>query len=208
MASDALLGLLTILLLPSMALAVEEPKFTVEKKGSGYEIRKYPDVLVAETEVEGDFESAGNEGFRILADFIFGNNQAREKIDMTAPVSQSKSEKIAMTAPVSMTAAGRGFTVQFTMPDAYTLNSLPAPNNPLVRIRLVPGRRVAVHGYSGGWSLENYEKHLAIFRSALTRDGLAPGGEPVFARFNPPFWPWFLRRNEIWLELEKSSTTE
>jgi hypothetical protein len=198
-----LLGVLTTLILPYMALAAEEPKFTVEKKGSRYEIRTYPDVLVAEMEIDGDFENAGNAGFRILADYIFGNNQAKEKIDMTAPVAQVKSEKIAMTAPVSMSASGQGFVIQFTMPAKYTLNTLPSPNNPLVRLRLIPARRVAVHAYSGDWSRGNYEKHLEIFRSALTQDGLAAIGEPVFARFNPPFWPWFLRRNEIWIELGK-----
>jgi len=199
----ALLCVLTILILPSMALATEEPKFTVEKKGPRYEIRTYPEVLVAETEVNGGFEDAGNAGFRILADFIFGNNQAKEKIGMTAPVAQAKSEKIAMTAPVSMAARGQGFVIQFTMPAKYTLNTLPAPNNPLIHLRLIPARRVAVHAYSGDWSMATYEKHLEIFRSALAQDGLVTIGGPVFARFNPPFWPWFLRRNEIWLELGK-----
>lgn len=197
----ALLGVLMLLVFPSLAMATEEPKFTVEKRAPQYEIRAYPDVLVAETEIASDFENAGNAGFRILADYIFGNNQAKENIAMTAPVAQVKSEKIAMTAPVSMTPGGQGFVVQFTMPAKYTLNTLPAPNNPLVRMRLIPARRVAVHTYSGDWSTGNYEKHLDIVRSALAQEGLVTTGEPIFARFDPPFWPWFLRRNEIWLEL-------
>jgi hypothetical protein len=201
MMSYALWGALWLVVFSAFAVAAEEPKFVTEKKSPQFEIRLYSEMLVAETEIASSFQDAGNAGFRILADYIFGNNRAKEKIAMTAPVAQVRSEKIAMTAPVSMAPSGQGFVVQFTMPAKYTLDTLPAPNNPLVHLRRIPARRMAVHGYSGDWSKDEYEKQLEIFRTALTQEGLVTHGEPVFARFDPPFWPWFLRRNEIWLEL-------
>ncbi len=193
---------LSALLLMGSAMATEEPKYTVQSQNENHEIRRYPKVLVAETLVEAEFEEAGNKAFRILADYIFGNNKPNKKIAMTAPVSQAAaSEKIAMTAPVSQVKGQGGFLVQFTMPSSYTRENLPEPNDPRVQIRELPARTVAVYGYSGTWSESRYKEKLADFRSELEKAGVKPTGEPVFARFNPPFMPWFLRRNEIWLEL-------
>lgn len=190
------------LLGPGVAMAIEEPKFVVETKKDDYEIRKYGTTLVAETEVEAEFDEAGNRAFRILADYIFGKNKTKTKIDMTAPVSQaSKSEKIEMTAPVSLSKASRGFRVQFTMPSTFTMATLPEPIDPRVQLREVPERRVAVLRYSGSWSQTKYEGKLKILRDALTADGVKMIGEPIFARFNSPFQIWFLRRNEIWIEV-------
>lgn len=186
-------------------MAIEEPEFTIEKKMENYEIRSYPSVLVAETVVEATFEDSGNKAFRILADFIFGNNVSQTKIAMTAPVSQqaaATSEKIAMTAPVGQQKTSGGFLVQFTMPAQFTLETLPKPVDPRVTIRLLPPRRVAVFSYSGFWSESRFLSKLEEFRQMLVSDGLKATGEPVFARYNSPFQLWFLRRNEIWLDLE------
>lgn len=185
-------------------MATEEPKFTVESKTEDYEVRLYPKVIVAETSVKAGFEDSGNQAFRILADYIFGNNKKKQKIDMTAPVTQEpKSEKIAMTAPVSQVKSTEGYLVQFTMPENYTLDTLPEPNDSRVTLKEIPARKVAVYRYSGTWSESRYQEKLAIFLSALKRNGITTVGEPVFARFNPPFMPWFLRRNEIWLTLSQ-----
>lgn len=182
-------------------MAIEEPKFTVVAKAENYEVRKYAPVLVAETVVEASFEEAGNQSFRILADYIFGNNRSRVKVAMTAPVTQEKrSEKIAMTAPVSQSRALSGYLVQFTMPASFTLDTLPEPNDPRVKLRLVPERRVAVFRYSGGWSEARYAEKLAEFKSLLKKDGLDDNGTTTLSRYDPPFMPWFLRRNEIWIE--------
>lgn len=178
-------------------MAVEEPKYTVESKTDLYEVRKYDSVIVAETVVEADFESAGNQAFKILADYIFGNNQSKSKISMTAPVSQSKSEKISMTAPVSQSKSKSGYVVQFTMPAEYTLDTLPKPLDPRVQIKVIPPRRVVVHRYSGRWSESNYLEHLEIFKKELDKNGIQIQGEPCLNRYDPPFMPWFLRRNEI-----------
>ena len=190
-------------------MAIEEPKYTVEKKTDVYEIRRYEPMLVAETTVSSEFETAGNQGFRILADFIFGNNVSQTKIAMTAPVAQTKSEtmpeklseKISMTAPVKQSRTDAGFLVQFTMPSKYTLGTLPKPNDSRIQIREIPSRRVAVFQYSGTWSESRYLEKLETFRAALKNDGVATVGQPAFARFNSPFQLWFLRRNEIWLDV-------
>jgi hypothetical protein len=184
------------------AMAVEEPKFSVEGKMEHYEIRKYEPTLVAETVIKNEFDKVGNQAFHILADYIFGNNKSKTKIEMTAPVSQQPaSEKIEMTAPVTQANTPGGFLVQFTLPEKLNLSNVPEPNDPRVRIRQIPARRVAVYGYSGSWSEDRYKNKLADFISLLKKDGLKTIGEPTFARFNSPFMIWFLRRNEIWFEL-------
>jgi hypothetical protein len=183
-------------------MAIEEPKFTVEARTAHYEIRKYASMLVAETTIEAGFDKAGNQGFRILADYIFGNNRSKTKIAMTAPVTQqAPSEKVAMTAPVSQIQVPGGFLVQFTMPASFTLASLPEPNDPRIRLREVPASRVAVNVYTGSWSEAHYQQQLNELLTALKNDGVQTKGKPVFARFNSPFQLWFLRRNEIWIEL-------
>lgn len=184
------------------AMAIEEPEFKVESKNSNYEIRAYGPTLVAETTIEAEFDRAGNAAFKILADYIFGNNRAKTKITMTAPVTQQPdSEKIAMTAPVNQIKEMAGYLVQFTMPKKYTLDTLPLPNDPRVKIRQLPPRRVAVYTYSGSWSEQRYNEKLEDFKTQLNKNGVTVTGKPVFARFNSPFQLWFLRRNEIWLEI-------
>lgn len=190
------------LVYPCLVMAVSEPKYSVEQRAEDYEIRSYEATIVAETFVESSFEDAGNKGFRLLADYIFGNNTAKSKIAMTAPVSQQpSSEKIAMTAPVSQTKEQNGHLIQFTMPENYTMETIPEPNNPQVRLRLLSPRRIAVYTYSGTWSENRFQEKLSEFKAALQRDNVRTMGEPIFARFNSPYQLWFLRRNEIWLEV-------
>ncbi len=200
-----LLGILMaslFLLMGENVMAIEEPQFTIEKKTDAYEIRAYGPTLVAETVVESDFEEAGNKAFRVLADYIFGNNKAQSKIAMTAPVSQqAQSEKIKMTAPVSQTKSDKGYLIQFMMPAQYTMETIPQPNDPRVQLRVVPARKVAVYSYTGSWSESRYQEKLAEFQELLQKDAVQIQGEPVWARFNSPFSIWFLRRNEIWYEV-------
>ncbi len=182
-----------------VAMAVSEPKYSVENKTSEYEIRLYASTLVAQTQIDLPFDDAGNKAFKILADYIFGNNKTKTKIDMTAPVAQQPiSEKIAMTAPVSQIKNSMGYLVQFTMPEQYKMETLPEPLDPRVELVEVPARKVAVYSYSGSWSESRYKDKLEEFNKALSRDNIKTMGEPIFARFNSPFQFWFLRRNEIW----------
>lgn len=185
-------------------MAIETLAYTVVERFDDIEIRQYDGYVVAETEVDGDRRAATNEGFRRLAGYIFGSNHGDRKIAMTAPVLQAEGRKIAMTAPVLQQAAGSGaatetgpWLIQFTMPAAYTLDSLPEPIDARVHLRAEPPRRVAAYRYSGGWSTGRYEQKLAQLTDALVRRGLVAVGTPVWARYNPPITPWFLRRNEI-----------
>lgn len=192
------------LLLPSEVMALEEPPYEVVEKRSDYEIRRYPAYLVAEFEVESSFEDAGNDAFRPLADFIFGDNVDAEDIGMTAPVTQrpDAGEKMEMTLPVTQRPSDRdAYVVQFVMPSRYTLETLPRPTDPRIRIRKEPEKLVAVHRYSGTWSEERYREREARLRAALERDGVRVTGPATWARFNSPWSLWFLRRNEIWLPI-------
>jgi len=189
-------------LLSPMASAIEEPKYTVVREYDGFEIREYAPYLVAEVTVPGPAEEAGNQGFRILAAYIFGKNRGERKISMTAPVAQAPAPtKIEMTAPVTQAAASDGYIVQFTMPSEYTLETLPEPLDPRVKLKEVPGGRFAVIRYSGTWSERNYKEHLEKLQRGVDAAGLHTTGSPIYSRYNAPFVPWFMRRNEIWLKL-------
>ena len=196
----ALLSLAVILSLTQVAMAIEEPKFKVVHAYQGFEVREYSPYLVAETTVKGSFTDAGDEGFRRLFDYISGKNSQRASIAMAAPVIQS-GQKIEMAAPVIQTGSPAGFTIQFVMPASWTLATLPKPEDHSVRVREVVPARFAVIRYSGLWSKDRYEENLAKLRSAVLREHLMPDGEPVWARYDPPFMPWFLRRNEILIPL-------
>lgn len=182
-------------------MAIDEPNFKVVRAYDAFELRRYEPYLVAETVIDAAAEEAGNKGFRLLAGYIFGRNKGARKIDMTAPVSQAAA-KIAMTAPVSQVAGPKGYVIQFAMPRDWTLETLPEPLDAGVTLREMPARKLAVISYSGTWSQERYEEHLKRLRDAMAQMGLVPLGDPVWARYDPPWKPWFLRRNEIWLEVD------
>jgi hypothetical protein len=184
------------------AHAIEEPAFSVERQYDGFELRAYSPVLVAEVTVAGPADDAGNQGFRILAGYIFGKNKGEREIAMTAPVTQApEPTKIAMTAPVTQASAVGGYIVQFTMPASFTLATLPEPMDARIRLKELPGKRYAVIRYSGFWSEANYNTHLDKLARAVTAAGVVTAGEPVYARYDAPWVPWFLRRNEIWLQV-------
>lgn len=196
-----LLGL-TLATLPLGSQAIEEPDYTVTRSIDDIELRDYAPYVVAEVVIEASPEDAGSQAFPILAGYIFGKNKGEKKFAMTAPVTQAATPvKMAMTAPVTQDAVPGGVRVQFVLPKGVTLASAPEPIDPRVQIREVPATRWAVIRFSGTWSPANYDRHLAQLRAALAKAGIPSEGEPVFARYNPPFTPWFMRRNEIWLAL-------
>lgn len=182
-------------------MAVDEPAYTVVRTHDAFELRRYEPYLVAETTVQGAADEAGNQGFRALAGYIFGANKGSPKIAMTAPVAQEP-VKIAMTAPVMQSPSAGAYVIQFAMPAEWTLETLPEPNDAKVTLRAMPARTLAVLRYSGTWSQGNYEEHVKALQDGLRDAGLKWRGEPVWARFDPPWTPWFLRRNEIWLAVE------
>ena len=184
------------------AMAIEEAAYTVTARDGAFEIRDYAPHVVAETLVEGTLEEAGNKAFNRLFRYISGGNRSREKVAMTAPVSQQpQGEKIAMTAPVAQQRVQERWSVSFTMPASYTLETLPAPDDPTITLRPVPTRRMAAVRYSGLWSEKNYLQNRSELEAWIREQGLTAAGDPVWARYNPPFTPWFMRRNEILIPL-------
>lgn len=177
--------------------ATEEPRFAVVDKIGVIEVRQYGPRLAAEVVVQGDEESARSDGFRLLADYIFGNNTARTKIAMTAPVAQQRSEKIAMTAPVSQTRDGSGWRVRFFMPSRYTRETLPQPNNPAVQIAEVPGETMAVLRFSNSRSAEAIAKQTAALLRGVEGSRWIVAGAPVTWLYDPPWTLPFFRRNEV-----------
>ena len=196
----ALLTTLLLSMMPFTAMAIEEPDYTLVQQLDGAEVRQYAPYVVAQVQVAAPAERAGNEAFPILAGYIFGKNKGERKFAMTAPVTQAAEPvKMAMTAPVTQSAAAGGMRVQFVLPRGVTLESAPEPLDPRVQLRLVPASQRVVIRYSGTWTQANYDEHLALLKAILARSDIATEGEPVLARYNAPFTPWFLRRNEIWL---------
>lgn len=188
--------------MPLLSHAIEEPDYEVVRKLDTVELRQYSPYVVAEVVLNSTAEEAGNQAFPILAGYIFGKNKGEKKFAMTAPVTQTAAPvRMDMTAPVTRAAVPGGMLVQFVLPKDVTLASAPEPIDPRVQLRLVPASQWAVIRYSGTWSQSNYQEHLALLKAALDAAGVATQGEPVLARYNAPFTPWFLRRNEIWLAL-------
>jgi hypothetical protein len=183
---------------PRTGMALEEARYTVLEREGDFELRQYEPQIVAETLVEGDFQEVGNEGFRRLYDYISGKNRKQQDIPMTAPVSQEgASEKLPMTAPVNQEQVGGKWRITFLMPSQYTLETLPEPLDARVQLTKVPGKLMAAFGYSGTWSRGRYEEKEKRLKELIRQKGLIIVGAPVFARYNPPFMPWFLRRNEV-----------
>ena len=184
--------------------ATEEAAYEVLIQADRFELRDYEPHIVAEVIVDGSLENAGNRAFNSLFRYISGDNQPRQEIAMTAPVSQrSAGEKIAMTAPVGQRADGDRWVVSFMMPATYTMESLPVPDNPDVVLREVPAQRVAAVRYSGRWSQKRYEDHLADLEEWIRANEWEIVGPATWARYNAPFVPWFLRRNEILVAVDK-----
>ncbi len=198
------LNIFTIVLLfitSFSAMAIEEPEFISIEKKDAFEIREYQPKLIAQVLVNGTFDSASSKGFRLLADFIFGNNKTNEgpkKIDMTAPViSRDATEKIDMTAPVVSEETEKGWYVSFNMPKQYTKETLPVPINPEVKIIEVPSEKYAVITFSGLVREKKYAEMLNLLNEEMKKRNIDPKGPAILARYNPPWTLPFLRRNEL-----------
>jgi len=201
------LSIFTLFIFSGIAVATEEPKFSLLEKDHSFELRLYESKIIAEVEVDGDMSAASRKGFRQIADFIFGNNTAQsgksEKISMTAPVAiKPASEKIAMTAPVGVQQSEKGWKVSFVMPSQYTLETLPKPNNPQISIKQLPAKKFALIRFSGLVDEEKMQAKSAELNQWITMKKLNPVGIPELARYNPPWTLPFLRRNELMVEVE------
>lgn len=186
---------------------VEQTDYTVLKKMNGYEIREYPTHIVAQTTVEGSYGESMNSGFSIVAGYIFGGNTKKESIAMTAPVLAQKdnidntSESIAMTAPVLAETEGNSQVISFSMPRSYTLETLPTPNDPRVKIVMVPTMKYAVLQFSWYRSDARIKRMKEKLLSALARDGIVAEGSTAYAGYNAPWTPPWMNRNEVLVEI-------
>jgi hypothetical protein len=191
--------LLTLNLYGSLAMATEEPPFTATLKEGDFEVREYPSLIAAEVSVTGERGDAVSAGFRLLAGYIFGGNTKKQSIAMTAPVTQSaaENEKIAMTAPVTQSGSEAGWTVRFIMPQGYTLDTLPTPNDPKVKLVPLAPARFAVVRFSGLAKEPDIIEQTQLLNAYIAKQKLTPTGPATLARYDPPWTLWFLRRNEV-----------
>ncbi|MEH6794147.1 MAG: heme-binding protein [Rhodococcus sp. (in: high G+C Gram-positive bacteria)] len=180
-------------------VGTEEPPHTSRRLTDAVEIRRYEPRIAAQTTVDADEEEARQEGFRRLARYIFGGNGGKQKVAMTAPVSQSSagSQKIAMTAPVSSTSGSDGWVVRFFMPAEWTMDTLPTPDDDRVTLTAVPAETVAVLRFSGGRSRDAVEPKLAALTDTLRAHGIEMLGEPMTWFYDPPWTLAPFRRNEV-----------
>ena len=188
---------------PVVSSNVEHAKYDVVSSAGNIEIRDYAPHIVAEVTVSGERKKAINQGFRLIADYIFGNNTASGKVAMTAPVLQQPSEKIAMTAPVIQQSSGSEWNVRFVMPTNYTLATIPKPNNPAVTLHEVAGKRYAAIRFSGMAGEDTLKEKTDALNAFIAEKKLRALSTTTLAFYNPPWTLPFLRRNEVMVEIAK-----
>ena len=189
---------LALTLLGTSVMAAEEPPFTIRLTSGEYAVRDYPPLVLAEVSVRGDRETAAGQGFRLLAGYIFGDNIRRQKIAMTAPVVRSPAgETIAMTKPVLQTGEDGAWIIRFIMPRGSVLETLPRPNNPKVQLHAVAATRVAVVRFSGLARQDDVAAKTLALSKFIGAQHLQAIGSPSLAQYDPPWTPWFMRRNEM-----------
>ena len=204
-----ILGLFT--LLPSITMATETPKYKEISQDGDFEIRLYAPRIIAEVSVTGDLDSASGDGFRTLAGFIFGNNHLATEPGVI--VSAEGKHKIAMTAPVTIEPAkletaftqSRQWRVEFTMPNQYTLKTLPIPNNPAITIKEIPSKTYAVVRYSGLNTEQRINEETRRLFDWINSHNLEMTGTPELARYNPPWTLPLFRRNEVLVEVRNKN---
>jgi hypothetical protein len=185
--------------------SIEKARYEVTTGEGDFELRLYQSQVVVETEVATEMEEAGGQAFRKLFNYISGNNQSRQKIAMTSPVSQKAlSEKIEMTSPVAQKESDQGWTVSFLLPAKYSFEGAPLPLDSSVKLRLIPSRYMVAKRYSGRWTEEGFLKNKIDLEKWLRQNELEVLGEAEWARYNAPYTPWFMRRNEVLIPVKYS----
>jgi effector-binding domain-containing protein len=189
----------------NQAMATEEPEFTVIFQEDNFEIREYEPKIIAHVQTVGDFDDASSQGFKMLADFIFGNNtidNTSKKISMTAPVLASlSSKKISMPAPVIAENNNNEWAISFVMPKEFTIETLPVPNNQDIKITTLPKEKFAVIVFSGLVRESNYNKKANLLNEFIKKKKLTPLSSIQIARYNPPWTLPFFRRKELLIKI-------
>ena len=180
---------------------VEQAKYEVVERHGNIEIRDYAPMIIAEVDVAGERKEAINKGFRLIADFIFGNNAPAQKVAMTAPVLQEPNQKIAMTAPVTQQGDESSWKVRFVMPANYTMETLPKPNNNAVQLQQVAGKRFAAIRFSGTAGDASLKEQTTKLNSFIAEQKIKAISAPTYAFFNPPWTLPLFRRNEVMVEI-------
>ena len=193
------------ILISNSLMATDEPEFKLILKEDKFEIREYAPKIIAQVEIFGDFDDASSKGFKILADFIFGNNTSNDgnsKIEMTAPVEMEPlSQKINMTKPVLTEGNYNNWIVSFIMPNKFTLEKLPKPNNKSIKILSLPKEKYAVIVFSGLVRESSYLEKEKLLNQFIKEKKLKASGEIKIARYNPPWTLPFFRRNELMIKI-------
>ena len=182
---------------------VEKPDYKVIQTERNIEIRQYEPMIIAEVEVDGKREDAIRDGFRLIADYIFGNNTVERDIAMTAPVQQQESQKIAMTAPVQQQSTGRSWQISFVMPSKYSMETLPEPKNDRVRLKEIMTKKFVVIKFSGTNSNENVTEHENQLMNYIEANQIKIIDSPKYAFYNAPWTLPFMRRNEVMIEINQ-----
>jgi effector-binding domain-containing protein len=184
-----------------IASNVEQARYEVVQTQKDIEIRDYAPMIVAEVAVTGTREESIKKGFRVIADYIFGNNTASKKVSMTAPVIQQEAEKMAMTAPVMQQPDGEEWRVRFVMPAGYSMETLPKPINNAVNLKSMESRRFAVVRFSGFGTDSRLKQKTVALTEYIQKNNLVVISSPIYAFYNPPWTLPFFRRNEIMVEI-------
>ena len=186
----------------------EQQSYEVLERHGPVELRRYAPCVVADVRVTGSIEAAGNAAFRPLVSYISGANRAAPS--MTTLPDQT-GERLAMTAPVLQAASDAGtegeWVVSFVLPGSRGVADYPEPTDPRVRLRAVPGHDAAAVRWSGRWSGSNVAERTEELQSQMRQRAWAASGPPVWARYDPPWKPAFLRRNEIVIPVEPAAGT-
>ena len=185
-------------------MAIESPRYKVILQDGKFEIREYAEYILAEVEIEADYDEAVNRGFTILADYIFGNNVKRAQVAASVPfIAQKAGEKIAMTAPVTSSAIadGKKYRIAFTMPAKYSLESLPLPGNAAIKLRKVEQHSVAALRFSGSLTRKLAEIEAFNLDQQMKIKSLTPKSGFIFAQYNPPWIPGPFRHDEVMVDI-------
>ena len=197
--------IITLMLISNHLMATNEPEFKLTFKDNNYEIREYEPKILAQVTVKGNFNNASSKGFKVLADYIFGNNisiDGNSKIDMTAPViAETASKKIEMTAPVIAEGSDSEWLISFVMPKEYSLKTLPKPNNKNITITSLPKEKYAVIVFSGLVRESNYNEQIKLLKNFIISKNLKIIDQVQIARYNPPWTLPFFRRNELMIRI-------
>lgn len=204
----ALIGIIGIMSAINTACTTERLKYTVLEEDGHFELRQYKKYIVAEVEVKGELKEAGNNAFRPLFNYISGDNKMEVKLDAGEEVQQKESKKIAMTAPVNQEKSGDKWLVSFVMPEEYKMKDLPKPNDKNIKLREIPEKQVYAVRYSGGWSESSYKEHKEKLEDYIDSKNYKRIGEAIWARYNSPMTPKFMRRNEVLYEVKKIEKNE